>query len=254
MSSAHPLGRFQDREIEDLPYRVHRRERDGDGQALAWADRHDAHGGSGPNRSEEPSLVRSEKLTPYYCHSRANEAKCRPVMVLQTVENVTRVILHLFSRPQEKTHALHPSLQSRAQTGEMGSSQSSSQNHYGFTRYSPLEFLARVLIHIPERDRHLVHLHGAYANRLGRTYLHPIRQEDQPREQARPSTNLRAANKRWRELIYRIDEVDPLTCPRCGAERKVLAFITEHEVIKRILDHRDTTAAAARAPPLQNSV
>jgi hypothetical protein len=30
----------------------------------------------------------------------------------------------------------------------------------------PLEFLARVLIHIPEPRKHLVHFYGAYANRL----------------------------------------------------------------------------------------
>ncbi len=29
----------------------------------------------------------------------------------------------------------------------------------------PLDFLARVLIHIPETNKHLVHFYGAYANR-----------------------------------------------------------------------------------------
>ena len=29
----------------------------------------------------------------------------------------------------------------------------------------PLEFLARVLIHIPEPNKHLVHFYGTYANR-----------------------------------------------------------------------------------------
>jgi hypothetical protein len=116
----------------------------------------------------------------------------------------------------------------------------------------PLEFLARVLVHIPEPNKHLVHFYGAYANRVRQTYQHPIRQQDpaKPTTTTTPTPTPRAANKRWRELIYRIYEVDPLTCPRCGAEMKVLAFITEHEVISRILDHRDKTTQP-RAPPTQ---
>jgi len=33
----------------------------------------------------------------------------------------------------------------------------------------PLEFLARVPIHIPEPQKHLVHFYGAYANRVRST-------------------------------------------------------------------------------------
>jgi hypothetical protein len=90
-------------------------------------------------------------------------------------------------------------------------------------RLDPLEFLARVLIHIPEPNKHLVHFYGAYANRVRQTFRDPLRLE----EQAQP-TPTRAANKRWRELIYRIYEV---------------------EVIRKILDHRDKLAAEPRAPP-----
>jgi hypothetical protein len=113
----------------------------------------------------------------------------------------------------------------------------------------PLEFLARVLIHIPEPNKHLVHFYGAYANRVRRTYLLPIRQEDQAQQdRAKPSSTPRAANKRWRELIYRIYQVDPLTCPRCAAQMKIVAFITEPDTVRRILDHLEQKAPP-RAPP-----
>jgi hypothetical protein len=72
----------------------------------------------------------------------------------------------------------------------------------------PLEFLARVLIHIPESNKHLVHFYGAYANRLRRIY----RDQVFPDDQAKPLLPRRALNKRWAELIYRVYEVDPLTC------------------------------------------
>jgi hypothetical protein len=44
-------------------------------------------------------------------------------------------------------------------------------------------------------------------------------------------------------------EVDPLTCTRCGGEMKILAFISEHDAIHKLLGHRDKTAAEPRAPP-----
>ena len=109
----------------------------------------------------------------------------------------------------------------------------------------PLEFLARVLIHVPEPNKHLVHFYGAYANRLRQTYRDQIRPEDE----AKPNPSRRAANKRWAELIYRVYEVDPLTCAQCGGEMKILAFITEPNAINKILHHRQTSAAEPRAPP-----
>ncbi|HXV61385.1 MAG TPA: hypothetical protein VEK15_11865 [Vicinamibacteria bacterium] len=110
---------------------------------------------------------------------------------------------------------------------------------------------------IPEPNKHLVHFHGAYANRVRRIYREPIRHEEQgqvnPTTTTTTTTTRRAANKRWRELIYRVYEVGPLTCDRCGAEMKVLALITEHEVIHGILDHRDKNSQP-RAPPAQTSI
>ena len=41
----------------------------------------------------------------------------------------------------------------------------------------------------------------------------------------------------WAQLIKRIYEVDPLVCPSCGGEMKVIAFITEHDVVDAILRH-----------------
>lgn len=137
----------------------------------------------------------------------------------------------------------------------------------------PLEFIARVLIHvlrwdalrrspatshsfeaarmrtIPEPNKHLVHFYGAYANRIRQNSRETIRSHNE--EKTTPSR--RAANKRWAELIYRIYEVDPLTCNRCGGEMKILAFITEPAVIRTILDHRGKIAAGPRAPPEPSS-
>jgi hypothetical protein len=48
------------------------------------------------------------------------------------------------------------------------------------------------------------------------------------------------------QLIKRIYEVDPLVCPSCGPQMKVIAFITGHDVVDAILRH--LANAEARSP------
>jgi len=47
----------------------------------------------------------------------------------------------------------------------------------------------------------------------------------------------RIPSKTWRECIKKIWEVDPLLCPRCGGQMKIIAFITEEKLIRHILLH-----------------
>ncbi len=105
--------------------------------------------------------------------------------------------------------------------------------------------LARVLIHVPEPNKHLVHFYRAYANRVRSRYR---KQDTAASDETEATPSRPAVNKRWAELIYRIYEVDPLTCPRCDSSMKLLAFITEPAVIPKILDHLDTKARERRPP------
>ena len=82
--------------------------------------------------------------------------------------------------------------------------------------------------------------------------------------------SLPEARRPWAELLRRIFEVDPLRCPRCGHEMRIVAFITQPRVSDRILTHlrriateprrsraqprrwkspHTTTSASAVAPP-----
>ena len=67
------------------------------------------------------------------------------------------------------------------------------------------------------------------------------------------STHLAARRKSWARLIRRVYEVDPLLC-RCGERMRVIGFITQPPVIRKILDHIgrrfDPLKLPGRAPPL----
>ncbi len=47
----------------------------------------------------------------------------------------------------------------------------------------------------------------------------------------------RIPSKTWRECIKKIWEADPLQCPECGGEMRIISFITEASVIRQILEH-----------------
>ena len=98
---------------------------------------------------------------------------------------------------------------------------------------------------------------GAYASRSrvfrkkrGLT-LHSPGDNDNSKSTAEPelSPKKRAAlRKSWAQLIKRVYQVDPLICD-CGGTLRVISFITQHKVIRKILDHLDKRNGDSRAPP-----
>ncbi|MFQ5973878.1 MAG: transposase [Alphaproteobacteria bacterium] len=108
----------------------------------------------------------------------------------------------------------------------------------------PLEFVARVITQIPQPRAHLVHYCGAYANRARAGARHRPTRDAATARPRRP-----AVRKRWAALIHRVYQIDPLTCPRCGATMRIVSVITAPHLVRRILDHLAHTAASSRAPP-----
>ena len=43
--------------------------------------------------------------------------------------------------------------------------------------------------------------------------------------------------KHWSYFIRKVYETDPLTCPKCQGEMRIISFIDQPEVIKKILRH-----------------
>ncbi len=63
----------------------------------------------------------------------------------------------------------------------------------------------------------------------------------------------------WAMLLARIYECFPLLCPHCGAEMRIIAFVTEPASIQRILNHigepiTPPQIPCARAPPLETPI
>ena len=77
---------------------------------------------------------------------------------------------------------------------------------------------------------------------------------DEPSSESEDSVSAAPSrcSQSWAMLIKRVYEVDPLCCPKCGGQMKVVSFIEppQAEVIKAILKHCGLwQASAPRAPP-----
>jgi len=141
---------------------------------------------------------------------------------------------------------------------------------------SPLELIGRIAARVPPPRQHRHRYDGVLAPtsplRPAVTALAPVPVAPTPEPLAKPAVEAAAddpsqaigrsrARYLWVMLLARIYEGFPLTCPRCGAETRIIAFITEAVDVRAILEHIGEPStppriASARGPPewYENSV
>ena len=110
-----------------------------------------------------------------------------------------------------------------------------------------LEFIARVTSHIPDKGQVTFRYYGLYANahrgKVKKASRVPVSLGIME-EELRP-----IPSKGWAEMIRKVYEVDPMSCPQCGATMKVIAFLTDYVLVDRIINHLRLTFVADRPPP-----
>lgn len=114
----------------------------------------------------------------------------------------------------------------------------------GRTReFDALEFLAIVSCHIPKPYESLTRYYGWYSCRARgeRAKANPPPSEATGHE----STATPAVS--WATCIKRIFEIDPLECPRCRGQMRIVAFLTDEREILKIADA--LRIPRAQAPP-----
>ncbi len=101
--------------------------------------------------------------------------------------------------------------------------------------------------HIPDKGQVTVGYFGLYAN----AHRGKVRKSEESTgnliiiEEERP----RIPRRGWAEMIRKVYEVNPLTCPRCGGQMCIIAFLTDYAVVDRIINHLKLTFMAERPPP-----
>ena len=128
---------------------------------------------------------------------------------------------------------------------------------------TPLELIDRLAALIPPPRLHRHRYHGVLApNAPLRAAVTALAREsaatpDQPAV-AQPLAGeghwRSPARYLWAMLIARIYETFPLSCPQCGTQMHLIAFVTETASVTRILEHigestRPPVLSPARGPP-----
>jgi hypothetical protein len=94
-----------------------------------------------------------------------------------------------------------------------------------------LAFIARVTSHIPDKGQVMIRYYGLYASaHRGKKRLSGESQTSLQIMQAEVPGRPR---KGWAEMIRKVYEVDPLICPKCQGQMKIIAFVTDFTVVDR---------------------
>jgi len=135
-----------------------------------------------------------------------------------------------------------------------------------FKVLSRTDFIAAITQHIPDKSFQLIRYYGWYSNKM--TGQREKRAAEEGEIAGDPAVEVidlsehkprRVPSKKWRELIKKVWEADPLLCPNCQREMRVVALIIERDVIERILFHiglwsDGSSVRPARDPPVDASI
>ena len=122
---------------------------------------------------------------------------------------------------------------------------------------TPLELIDRLVALIPPPHTHRHRYHGVLApnatlraavTALAREALNDAQQQtNQEKKDTVDAVWRSPARYLWAMLLARIYELSPLTCPHCGAEMRIIGFVTDGISIRRILEH---IGEPAQPPPV----
>ena len=122
-----------------------------------------------------------------------------------------------------------------------------------FQIYIPEDFIAALTSHIPNKGQKYVNYYGWYSNKT--RGLQAKQETAELGDNAVKETTLsqKEFRKTWAILIKKIYEVDPLICPKCQTQMKVVSIVVDDYVIKNTLDFYEIkTKGIGRGPPGQS--
>ena len=61
------------------------------------------------------------------------------------------------------------------------------------------------------------------------------------------------ARSAWARLIYKVYEVDPLECPICHSQIRIIAFVNDASTVNKILDHIGESTWPPRIAPARGT-
>jgi hypothetical protein len=114
--------------------------------------------------------------------------------------------------------------------------------------FDALDWLARIVVHIPNKYEQLVRYVGYYSNK-SRGMRKKAETDDAIPSIAPGELTSKQFRRRWARLIQKIYEVDPLCCPSCGHRMRMISILEAGPIVKKILEHLDLRDFRNHDPP-----
>ena len=143
---------------------------------------------------------------------------------------------------------------------------------YRVETFSSVDFLARLTTHIPNKQEQTVRYYGYYSNKSRgmrakaeaaslAAHIASGTADNSPSigdsivDNLVSLTDYRSAltrkrfKKNWARLIQKVYDVDPLSCPKCSGPMRIISFVEDEAVIKKILSHLNLWLPQYHDPP-----
>ena len=117
--------------------------------------------------------------------------------------------------------------------------------------FDALDWLAQLVTHIPNKGEQMVRYYGYYSNK-SRGLRKKAGTDDDVPALIDSDISPKAFRKNWARLIQKIYNVDPLLCPKCFGSMRIIAFIEDQQIVKKILQHLDLWDVKRKPPPRSN--
>ena len=114
--------------------------------------------------------------------------------------------------------------------------------------FDALEWLAAMCSHVPGKGEQMVRYYGYYSN-VCRGKRRKENQDEWIPCILEPEESSKGSRKNWARLVRKISAVDPLVCPKCTGQMRIIAFIENQEIIRKILTHLGLYLVRSRPPP-----
>lgn len=128
-------------------------------------------------------------------------------------------------------------------------------------RFTALDWLARLVTHIPNKGEQVVRYYGYYSNKARgiRKKAESLASTSKHGSASDPSVPVildsdmsgKAFRRNWARLIQKVYHTDPLLCPKYHGEMKIISFIEDEDTIRQILRHLGLWRTGNHDPPVQ---
>lgn len=106
--------------------------------------------------------------------------------------------------------------------------------------FEPLEFLALLTSHLPNKYESITRYYGHYSCRVRGKRAKLIKAKSTNENTAIPDSlpeSTPPPSKTWAACMKRILEINPLECPKCKADMRIIAFLTDTREITKIMEN-----------------